>query len=119
MPDSFNPYAAPRTRDATNPDAWGHPNSYYIDGKNLFVRDGAELPNLCIKTGEPINSGKRRKKKLYWSSPWLILLLLLSPLVYIIVYYCVRKGFSFQYSISLTSSKALRLTLDGIVDPQL
>ena len=100
MNDSVNPYATPEVKTVLSSTAQNDIASYYVEKRQLWVTDGVELPDICIMTGERVADGKRRKKKLYWSNPWLILLIFLSPLVYVIVYYIVRKGFTFHYSIT-------------------
>jgi len=100
MNDLSNPYAAPDAETVMSIDAQTNAASYYVDGKNIVVRDGAELPNYCIKSGVPLPDGKRHKKTLYWAHPAWALLILAGLIVYAIVYLCVRKKVTLHYSLS-------------------
>jgi len=100
MSDYSNPYTAPHVETVLSIDSQPDSSSYYVDGKNLVVRDGVELPNLCIKSGEPLPDGKRYKKTLYWAHPAWAFLILAGLIIYAIVYLCVRKKVTLHYSLS-------------------
>ena len=100
MSSEQNPYSAPQAAEVTSRAAQVDQDSYYVDGKRLMVRDGAQLPNICIHTGADMSDGKRRKKVLYWASPWWALLILVQIIVYLIVYLCIRKKCTVYYSAS-------------------
>ena len=100
MSSEQNPYSAPQAAEVTSRAAQVDQGSYYVDGKRLMVRDGAQLPNICIHTGADMSDGKRRKKVLYWASPWWALLILVQIIVYLIVYLCIRKKCTVYYSAS-------------------
>ena len=48
------------------------------------------LPQICVKTGEPVPHNML-SKRFVWCSPIVGLLIFLSPLVLIVVYLVVRK----------------------------
>jgi hypothetical protein len=62
----------------------------WSQGNLLCIRNGAILPQMCIKCGSP--SGVRMyTRNLSWSPPWIYLLLLVNLLVCVIVLLCTRK----------------------------
>lgn len=65
----------------------------------LIVEKGTALPDLCLYSGEP-TVGKRVTKKLWWAPPTLALLIVVSALIYLIVYFIVRKSGTIEYSLS-------------------
>jgi hypothetical protein len=61
------------------------------EGQLIVVPTQAELPDVCVKCGEPAG-GWRWRKKLYWHHPALYLLIIFPGLlIYVIVALCVRK----------------------------
>jgi hypothetical protein len=61
------------------------------EGQLIVVPTQAELPDVCVKCGEPAD-GWRWRKKLYWHHPALFLLIIFPGLlIYVIVALCVRK----------------------------
>lgn len=98
--DVNNPYRAPQAETVLSHQAQVDPQSYYVEGKNLVICNGAMLPNLCVKTGKPLPDAKRTKKTLYWAHPAWALLIFINLLIYAIVYLCIRKKVTFHYSIS-------------------
>lgn len=79
-----------------------------VEGAYLVVRDGAILPNRCIKTNEPI-ADLPVTKKLYWASSWIYLLLFANVLVMVVVYLAVRKKCAVTYYISSPARSAHRI----------
>lgn len=52
VPDSDNPYAAPKSHDISEPD-WAQ--RIWVDGEFLVVSDGVKLPQRCVFTNEPVD----------------------------------------------------------------
>ncbi len=84
-----NPYAPPKAelhespRQPERTDGWR-------DGSMLVVPKGAELPDRCLKCNAPAQ-GYRFVRNLSWLNPLWFVLFLMSPLIYIIVYFILRK----------------------------
>jgi hypothetical protein len=67
------------------------------DGNTLIVTRGAMLPSYCVKCAQPAE-GVPWEKNFGWCSPLLALFLILGLIgivVYIIVYYSMRKQITF------------------------
>lgn len=67
-------------------------------GDKLVAHVNATFPDRCIKTNQPAH-GKRLKRRLAWHSPALYFLLF-SPLIYLIVGFCIRKCATIEFGIS-------------------
>lgn len=84
-----NLYAPPETPIITsNASMWRY------DGKHLWIKDGAILPERCIVTNKSKteNSNLRiMEKRLTWSSPYFAFLILINIFLYLIVALCVQK----------------------------
>ncbi|MBX3741380.1 MAG: hypothetical protein KF712_10345 [Akkermansiaceae bacterium] len=113
--NEMNPYAAP---SATPPPLPFHLSSplYFRDGKFLVVRDGAELPDVCLRTNEPVGgSGWRKRVPITWTPPWVIILILLTHLIGIIVMFLTRKKAKLTYSLNGdTRGKIIRWRFIGL-----
>src|SRR5262245_60689364 len=72
-------------------------NDFSLNGQTLIAQKGAVLPDICIYSGEP--SRDRVERKLVWASPGLAALVVISPLIYLIVYFIVRKTGTLSYSL--------------------
>lgn len=104
QPPSTNPYQAPTAADIN----LGYDNRvmFYRDGKLLIARDGAELPDRCAVTNQPLEGPHWRKRKPFaWTPPWVIVLIFLSPLILIIVALCVQKKVNLTYSLSRQATR--------------
>jgi hypothetical protein len=92
---AVNPYAPPQADYGPGFSAMPPPLPYggpqvWRAGDVLVLRRGAELPGRCVACNQP--TGNRWHKTFYWA-PWTIrLLILLHFLIYLIVYYAVRKS---------------------------
>lgn len=76
---------------------------YLIHGDTLVAPKGAVLPDVCIYSGEP--SRDRVQRKLVWVPPALAALVVISPLIYLIVYFIVRKTGTLDYSLGEAARK--------------
>lgn len=117
--NDVNPYSAPAAIPAaTPPPIPFHLSSppYFRDGRLLVVRDGAELPDVCLRTHEPVGGGGWRKKTpIIWTPPWIIALILFSPPIGAIVMFAVRKRAKITYSLSGDArGKIIRWRLIGL-----
>src|SRR6218665_2136774 len=101
--NEVNPYMAPAATPGGTPPPIPLQFSapfYFRDGKFLVVRDGAELPDVCLRTHEPVGGGGWRKKAPFvWNPPWVIALILITPLFGLIVMMIVRKIAKITYSL--------------------
>lgn len=108
MQEPINPYATPTT---VNSAPLPQVSSYGVHDNKLIVEKYAELPELCYKTGEPVIDGvdgKTYRKNFNFCNPWLGLIILLGIIgiiVYLIVYFCVRKEVNVRYSLSKIARK--------------
>jgi hypothetical protein len=59
-------------------------------GKLLVIRKGAEFPDRCVKTNQPVQ-GKRHRQVLSWHHPSLYFLIFAGWLIYLIVALSVQK----------------------------
>jgi hypothetical protein len=78
---------------------------YSVEGKHLLVRNGASLPERCLKTNAPATDCKRIKKTLHWVHPLVYLSLLANILILVILYFCLRKKCVLEFSISQGARK--------------
>jgi hypothetical protein len=95
MMDSTNPFAPPLA-DLAVPTS-GEAAAFSLNQQVLRVRKGAALPNVCLWSGEP-EGAQRVRKVLHWAPPWTAILAL-WPLIYLVVYFIVRKSGSIDYSL--------------------
>ena len=100
MSDSeANPYAAPADLSA----APGIPDValYFRDGNFLAVRNGAELPSVCMITNEAADSNAWRKKvSIAWTPPWVFITIFINIIVLLIVALLFQKKAKITYSLS-------------------
>jgi hypothetical protein len=75
-------------------------NVQAIDGRLLVVTSGTVLPRRCVKTNRELSEQEMVKKDFYWASPWWALLILTGVLVYIVVYFVVRKKCTLTYGVA-------------------
>jgi hypothetical protein len=68
-------------------------------GKRLVVRVGAQLPDRCVKTNEPVN-GQWVELRLSWHHPVLYLVLFVNIIVYLIVANFLSKSVTLKVGIS-------------------
>lgn len=96
--DDLNPYTAPADLAARmTPD---ETVSYLRDGDFLVVRDGAEMPEVCLLTNQPAGPGSWRKKvRITWAPPWVFALILINILVVLIVMLIIQKKAKITYSL--------------------
>lgn len=95
-----NPYTSPKSKTVMQQDAKIESKAYHTEQDLLVIRDGANLPQICILTGEPLPLAKLNKKTLSWANPLWGILILGFVLPYFIFYFFFRKKASFTYVIS-------------------
>jgi hypothetical protein len=89
--DDENFYAPPASWQADEKRLMVDPNAAWRDGKLLIARQGAVLPDRCLRCNSPAER-YQFSRTLVWASPWwLLVLLALGPLLYAITYLIVRK----------------------------
>jgi hypothetical protein len=99
-----NPYQSPSV--VAEPLATPTPSSSIapptprVQGSVLIVRDGDELPRLCVKTNRPVSVLDVRTKEFTWCSPLVGLLMLVSGPLLILVYFLARKRFYITFGLS-------------------
>jgi hypothetical protein len=88
--DDDNPYAAPKTENPPREPHRDKTCQAWRDNKLLVMRNGAELPDHCLKCGASAE-GHRFSRTLYWRRPiYYLILVLINPIIYIVVYFFVR-----------------------------
>ncbi len=117
--NEVNPYSAPAAAAAGTPPPipFLSPAPFYFrDGKFLVIRDGAELPDVCLRTNEPVGGGGWRKKVSFvWNPPWVIALILITPLIGLILMLILRKSAKITYSLNGDSrGKIIRWRFIGL-----
>ncbi len=92
MIDDDNPYAAPKAEVLIKDRHLDSSSDVWRDGKMLVVRKGAELPDRCLKCAAPTKGFRNRfSRSLSWHKPIWFLTFLISPILYVLVYFCVRR----------------------------
>lgn len=93
----MNPYQAP----SSDPVAFSvEQATFRFDGKDVWVRDGASLPERCIYTNVTLAENPELRtisKKITWVNPLFALLLLLNVIIYLVVALCVQKKGRIQF----------------------
>ena len=89
MPD-FNPYEAPQGDATPREEFQEGGEGIWRDGPLLVLRQGAWLPDRCVKCNAPAG-GRRLWRKLSWHPPGWYILVLISVPIYIIAALIVRK----------------------------
>lgn len=93
---NLNPYQSPATScTPTAADA-----GVRVDGRQLVVRSGVVLPQVCVKTNEPVSPQDMIEGRLSWCSPIVGLLILLSGFLLILVYFIVRQKCIITFGLS-------------------
>jgi hypothetical protein len=87
--DDDNPYAAPKSLFLDDELVGGFAGETFADGKLLAVRNGAVLPDRCLKCNAPAE-GYQFSRSLAWHRPIWYVLILISLLLYVLVYFFVR-----------------------------
>ena len=64
-----NPYAVPQVPVLTKADP-REGTLWYVSEGVLHVRDGANLPNVCLSGASPSEAGERKDLDIVWSSAW-------------------------------------------------
>ena len=112
MNEQQDVYKAPETPDVLASGMQEVGPQYNYDGKDLWVRNGCQLPERCIftnKTSEEAGGLVSKTQKLAWSSPWWLFLLLTNLLIYLIVVLAVQKRATVQFFMSVESQKKRRI----------
>lgn len=100
-PPPLDPYATPRA--TSTPPPIPNPFAQYLfrDGSFLVVRDGAQLPMSCVKTGTSVADGAWRKRKMIaWNPPWVFVGLLGGVVPLLILMLVCQKKAHIAYSLS-------------------
>lgn len=94
----LNPFEPPRADIApVASDAASHAGAWRDRDLLVIRRSGAQLPDVCVKSGRP--SGARMERKLHWHPPWVYATLLLNIIVYIIVASVTRKTAKVEFAL--------------------
>lgn len=73
------------------------PQEIYVEGeKTLIVHENITFPPICLATGNTERLVQRKRKE-SWGPYWVLLIAILSPLIGIIVYFCVKKTGRIQF----------------------
>jgi hypothetical protein len=87
--DGDNPYAPPKSEVMKRDHHLDYPDQAWRHGNTLVARNGAELPDRCIKCNAPAG-GYRFSRNLTWHPSGWYLLIFVHLLIYILVYFLVR-----------------------------
>ena len=103
-PTRDNPYSTPTTTDIPQIEVL----PYFRRGNLLFIRDGAELPNRCIRTNEEIDGmGWHKRKLLTWIPQWAFLFIVAGFLPFVLLAVVLQKKAKITYSLSKHARKSL------------
>lgn len=81
-------YGAPAAA-SYQPNSWQQ-GGVWRDGDKLVMHRHAKLPDRCVKCDLPTN-GSYLHRKLSWINPLWVLTILASWIIYLIIYYALRK----------------------------
>jgi uncharacterized membrane protein (DUF485 family) len=95
----MNPFQPPAEDSPHHARSGRRGGRYFVDGQLLIAEKGAALPDLCLYNGQPTRDA-RVNKELVWATPAIAVLVVISPLIYLIVYFIVRKKAALEYSLS-------------------
>lgn len=101
--DAMNPYAPPQA-ESFGAFRTGAATGYHVQGDCLVVEKGTALPDICVLTGQR-TQGDRVQRKLQWAPPWLAVVVVISPLIYIIIYFIMRKTGELSFALSPEARK--------------
>ncbi|MBN2290958.1 MAG: hypothetical protein JXM70_00950 [Pirellulales bacterium] len=84
-PPLSSPPIVPRTSSSPVP-------SSFVDGDSLIVASGTVLPEICIKTNQPVSSADMKKLTTIWYPSWIIgFFFLAGPFGLLIAYLATQK----------------------------
>ncbi len=92
MSNEVNPYAAPVLESGPNTPSVPNPNAahgLWREGNRLVTHIGAQLPDICVKTGEPTK--ERLFRKMQWHHPAIAIAILGGLLLYVILAVILTK----------------------------
>lgn len=98
----FNPYAPP----VASVEAFGTTSQgdWQLQGDTLVVQKGALLPRICLYDGTTVN-GASIQRNMAWVPVWVRILVVLSPLIFLIVFFIVRKQGTVGYYLGDAAKK--------------
>jgi hypothetical protein len=105
--ESFNPYAAPKSRDLLAPSA----GQIMYDGQALMIPKQFTFPPICIKTGVATDLTPQRRRKLSWYPPMLAILIVLNVLIFLLVAAFVSKRGEIHFQLSREVARKRRNVL--------
>jgi hypothetical protein len=79
-----------------------------IDGRCLVLSSGSVLPDVCVKTNQPISAEDQVTRTFYWCSPLVALWFLVSGLLVMLVYFIARKKCELTFGLSPSIKKKYR-----------
>ena len=97
--DGANPYQPPQAPIADGggaalavPAAGVEPSlpPWRLEGRTLFVRHGATLPDICLYSGEPTAAGQRVRYLLSWTPIWFRVMAVFGPGAALLAYVGLR-----------------------------
>ena len=108
LPEPGNPYATPKAPSPSASISPASASACFTDGKYLYVADGAVMPDVCLRTNNPVGpEGWRKRKLISWSPTWVYLLLLINILVVLIVALLTQKKGYITYSLSAPTHQSI------------
>jgi hypothetical protein len=119
--DGVNPYLPPQA--AIGDGGFGAPvavgdtdaapalPTWRLEGRTLFVRHGATLPDICLFTGEPTRPAQRLRSLLSWTPIWLRAMAPFMALYALVAYCALRRTSTVTFSLGAAGLRQQRLLL--------
>jgi hypothetical protein len=118
--DGANPYLPPQASIADGGNQAGADDAddaelalppWRLEGRTLFVRNGATLPDICLFTGEPTKPTQRMRYPLSWTPVWFKLMAGPWPMLAALTYTAFRRSSNIQLALGPAGQRRHRLGL--------
>src|SRR3954453_19131261 len=124
--DGMNPYAPPQA--GLSDEVPSHPDSqadlplWRLEGETLIVRNTADLPDVCLFSGEPTSPNQRLPLPLSWTPIWFRIAAVVAPMLAVLAYSALRRTSEIGIGLGQSGRKRRRFgslltlaaTLNGI-----
>jgi hypothetical protein len=118
--DGANPYSPPQApiadggRDAGADLASDEDSAlppWRLEGRTLFARHGATLPDICLFDGEPTKPAQRIRYALSWTPIWFKFVVFTAPIVAALAYTALRRSSTVHLALGAAGRRRRRLVL--------
>lgn len=122
--DGANPYLPPQASIADGgggvaladgAEAEAKLPAWRLEGRTLFARHGATLPDICLLTGEPTTPAQRLRYLLSWTPIWLRVVGIFTPQYGLVAYCALRRTSTMTFSFGASGRRRQRLMVWLIV----